>query len=199
MCRDDLDAYGQAGGVVVVDRDGDRRLAGDVEQGREHGHRVAVQQRHQGIVVGTCSQGTDGWRQAGHGGRDEEVEAGDEGFDDAPRQVLGPLHVFCVGPRVDRSCGVKQGPVVGLDSAQVRERDPGTGDVPDGRERRDQDVGRGQGEGGVDDVVAGRFERPRVASTAAAHAGSALSPSIAGSVRAPIRSPVGDAIVTALE
>src|SRR5262249_37727211 len=56
-------------------------------------------------------------------------------------------------------CRVTQGPIVGLDAVRVRERDAGTADVPDRRERRDEVAGRGQREGGVDDVVAGRGER----------------------------------------
>lgn len=81
---DDLDADGQTGGLVMVDGEGDGRLAGHVEHRREHPHRVAVPQGPQGIVLDARAPGTDERRKAGHRRRHEEVEAREEAFDDAP-------------------------------------------------------------------------------------------------------------------
>src|SRR5215475_3626017 len=87
-CGGDLDADGRAGGVVVVGGDGDRRLAGRVEQRGGYGRGVAVDRCHRGVVAGAWLPGADGWRQACHRGGEEEVEAGVKALGDAPGQLL---------------------------------------------------------------------------------------------------------------
>src|SRR3546814_4213519 len=72
--RHDLDADVQPGGVVVVDRDGDRGLAGDVEHRREHGHRIAVHERHHRIVLDALTPRPDAGRKASHGPPTFQIE-----------------------------------------------------------------------------------------------------------------------------